>query len=247
MDASDTVRSLLDHGMERTRAGHFGEAGRCFLQVLELIDTWPDGPERSTQLSVLGDLCAGAGHPDLALMAVQGLVESPDRRRHPAQHCADLLTLANSWAGLGRTAAAAAVNGAVLALALEHQRYADAASASTNLAILDANAGRLPQSLERLQASLAWLAKDSNPDTDAITRLSLVQVVDAMHADPAIALDASVDLFTRLERHVGPQRWQAAAPAFHRLIERYVAAHPGLDGETWKRNTFPLVFGDGPP
>lgn len=243
--SSESAKSLLDQGVESSRARRFGEAGQYFLQAMELIETWPDGPERSQQLGFAAHLCTRAGHPDLALMAVQGLLESRERRNNPAEHCADLLTLASSWGGLGRPAAAAAVNEAALAYALEHQRYADAASASTNLAMNDANAGHLPQSLKRLQASLEFLARDSNPDTDAITRLSLLQVIDAMQADPAIALDASADLFTRLERHVGPERWKSAAPAFHRLVDRHIAAHPDLDGEAWKRKTFPLVFRDG--
>lgn len=110
----------------------------------------------------------------------------------------------------------------------------------------DANSGRLPESLKRLRASLEFLAKEANPDTDAITRLSLLQVVDAMHSDPAIALDAAADLFTHLERHVGPDRWKVATPAFHRLVDRHLAAHPEIDAEAWKQKHFPLVFGGGP-
>lgn len=247
MDSSSkAAQAFLNRGIESTRARRFGEAGQRFLQALELIEAWPDGPERSRQLGFAADLFSSTGHPDLALMALQGLLESPERSGNPGQHCADLLTLANSWSRLGRAASSAAVNEVALAHALTHRRFADAASASTNLAMNEANSGCLPEALKRLQESLKLLANDSNPDTDAITRLSLIQVVDAMQADPAIALDASADLFTRLEPHVGPERWESVAPAFNRLVDRYVAAHPDLDAEAWRRKTFPVVFADGP-
>ena len=244
--SSKAVQAILDQAVESSRAQRFGEAGQRFLRAIEYLETWKDGPDRSQQLGFAADLCSRAGHPDLALMALQGLLESHERRSAPVRHCADLLTLANSWSGLGRPAASAAVNATALAHALEHGRFADAASASTNLAMNDANSGRLPEALERLQASLEFLAKDSNPDTDAITRLSLLQVVDAVQADPAIALDAAADLFTRLEQHVGADRWKSASPAFHRLVDRYLASHPELDAESWKRKTYPLAFGDRP-
>jgi len=244
--SSKTVEALLEQAIESTRAQRFGEAGQRFLHAIEYIETLKDGAERSQQLGAIAHLCERTGHPDLALMALQGLLESGMRLNDPAKHCADLLTVANSWSVLGRTAASAAVNEGALVYALEHQRYADAASASTNLAMNDANSGRLPESLKRLQASLEFLAKDPNPDTDAITRLSLLQVVDAMQSDPAIALDAAADLFTRLQRHVGPDRWKIAAPAFHNLVGRYLVAHPEIDAEAWKRKRFPLVFGSRP-
>lgn len=244
--SSQAVEALLEQAIESSRAQRFGEAGQRFLRAIEHLETWKDGPERSQRLGSVADLCACSGHPDLALMALQNLLESGRRRNDPAKHCADLLTLANNWSGLGRTAASAVVNEAALVHALKHRRLADAASASTNLAINDANSDRLPESLKRLRASLEFLAQDSNPDTDAITRLSLLQVVDAMQSDPAIALDAAADLFTRLERHVGPDRWKVAAPAFHRLVDRYLAAHPEIEAEAWKQKRFPLVFGSGP-
>jgi tetratricopeptide (TPR) repeat protein len=244
---SKSVEELLDQAIESSRAQRFGEAGQQFLRAIEHIETWKDGHERSQQLGLTAHLCTRAGHPDLALMALQGLLESSERRSEPGHHCADMLTLANSWIGLGRPAASEAVNRAALAHALEHRRFADAASASTNLAMIAANSGRLPEALKRLQASLEFLAKDSNPDTDAITRLSLLVVVDALQADPAIALDASGDLFTRLKPHVGPDRWKSASQAFHRLVDRYLSSHPEIDAESWKRKTYPLVFGDGTP
>ncbi len=238
-------KTWLNKGIESTNAGHFGEAGQYFLQALEFVESLPEGNDKSEELGVIAELLFRAGHPDLALMALQGLLESEERKSDPVKHCGDLLTLANSWSRLGRAVASSIVNEQVLDLALKYERFADAASASTNLAINDANAGRLPEALNRLQQSLEYLKKQPNPDTDAITRISLIQLVDAMDAEPEIALNASADLFTRLIKYVGPERWGACQSAFHRLVDRYLQAHPELDADTWKKETFPLVFGEG--
>lgn len=240
-----SAQALLDNGIESTKLGRFGEAGLHFLQALELIESWPEGEEKSVEFGSTAELFFSAGHPDLALMALQGLLESKERKSNPVKHCGDLLTLANSWNRLGRPLASSIVNQKALDLALKHGRFADAASASTNLATNDANSGRLSEAIKRLQESLELLKKDSNPETDAITRIALIQVVDAIGAEPEIALDASTDLFTRLIKYVGPDRWKFCENAFHRLVVRYLQAHPELDADTWKKKTFPLVFGGG--
>lgn len=241
MDAA--VERSLEAGIVRTQARRFGEAGHSFLDALTRLEQLPDGKERSRQLGVVADLFARAGHPDLALMALQHMLASPQSRADPRRRCADLLTLGNSWNDLGQAAASEAANRAALEHALAHEVWADAASASTNLAAQLANRGELQAAIDRLQASLGWLRQGSNPDTDAITRLMLIQVIDAAKAPPEIALDAAADLFTRLEPQVGPQRWQGVAPAFDRLVERWLALHPQPDPLAWKRRRFPKVFG----
>jgi tetratricopeptide (TPR) repeat protein len=238
------AEEVLDRAIDLTRARRFGEAGELFFASLQLIEAKPAGPTRSRLLGAAADTYSSAGHPDLGLMAVQVLLESAERRKDPASHCADLLTLANSWSRLGRESASYAVNEMALDHAIAHHGFADAASASTNLALRDANGGNLEKALERLQRSLGYLAKDSFPDTDAITRLTLLQVANAMEVDPTFALEASKDLFSRLAKHVGPQRWNSGpADAFHGLVARYLAKHPTLDADAWKRTNFPVVFG----
>lgn len=241
---SEGAKAVLDRGIDLTNARRFGEAGDVFFNSLQLIEAQADGPARSRLLGSAAGVYSSAGHPDLALMAMQALLESPERRQNPASHCADILTLANSWSQLGREAASYSVNETALAYAIEHRRFADAASASTNLAMRDGNSGNLARALERLQRSLEFLGNDSFPETDAITRLTLLQVVNAMDVDPTFALEASKDLFSRLARHVGPERWNSGpADAFHNLVSRYLAAHPTLDADAWKRANFPIVFG----
>src|SRR5262245_3012781 len=95
--ACESAQRLLGAGLERTRARRFGEASQQFLAALQIIEGMPDTPERARQLGLAADLCASTGHPDIALMALQGLLESGERSSRPERHCAALLTLANSW------------------------------------------------------------------------------------------------------------------------------------------------------
>jgi len=246
-DSSVDVEHAISRAIELTHARQHGAAGQLLLRVLCQIETQPVDADWALRLGKLADVCQLTGHPDLSLMALRDLLGSAAPNVQPSRRCADLLTLANCWTSLGRATAASSVNEAALALAVEHACWADAASASTNLAAFAAGSGQLDIALERLQESLGYLAQDNgNPDTDAITRLALLRVVDALDADPAPALAASADLFTRLAPHVGRERWEEAAPAFQRLVERHLAAHPEIDAQAWKRATFPRVYGDAP-
>jgi hypothetical protein len=240
----EAAERLLDAGIEHTQARRFGAAGQRFLEALAALEALPPGADRSRLLGRAAHSFQSAGHPDLALMALQDNLDSAQSKDDPGRRCADLITLASSWIQLGQAAAGVTVNQAALDHALAHHRWADAASASTNLAGQAANRGDLSGALNRLQASLGWLALEALPDTDAITRLHLIQVVDAAQAPPEIALDAATDLFDRLHSYVGLQRWRGVAPAFHRLVERWLSLHPQPDADGWKRNRFPRVFGE---
>lgn len=137
------VRQLVDAGIEHTQARRFGAAGQRFLEALTALELLPVGADRSRLLGRAADSFARAGHPDLALMALQDILDSEQSKADPGRRCADLLTLANSWNGLRQSAAAMAVNQSALDHALAHHRWADAASASTNLAGQAANRGDL--------------------------------------------------------------------------------------------------------
>ena len=240
-----TFDQWLDRAADCSQSGQHGAAGVALLHALEVAESKSVGSDRTQQLSLLANLCERVGHPDLALMAIKDLLETVNEESDPDQRCTNLLALANSWYQLGQLTAAEVTNEAALAHALAHLRWADAASANTNLAIAAANSGRLQDAHKRLQRSLGYLKKDDgNPDTDAITRLALLNVVDALEVDPKPALDASRCLFTRLAPQVGAARWAQAAPAFHRLVDRYLAGHVELDPLTWKQHTFPAIYGD---
>ena len=183
-----------------------------------------------------------SGHHDLALAAVQDalvLDEQLQDHRHLAE---DLLTQGNIQMQLGRVDDAEVSYERALARSLEHGHMDNAASASTNLAILLANSGRLPQAIARLQESLAYLLEQPHLPTEIHTRLALIQAVDAAQADAAIAVDAARGLFGRPATPVDAPQWQAVEEAFERCLGRYLAEHAELDAQAWKAETFPQLF-----
>ncbi len=240
--AVERARQDVDAGIAAARAGRFDESGTHFYTALQAFERLPDLLVRREEAGSAALVFARCGHPDLALMAVQTAIDLDAQLGNAGAHCADLLNLANLQMSLRQIAACEAANEAALGIALAHQRYGDAASASTNVAIQCANSGRFDQAISRLQASLAHLRQADHPETDVITRLVLIQVSDAAGADPAPAVAAAEDLFGRLATELDPARWQQAEPAFRRCVDRYLADHPEIDGAAWKQQHFASLY-----
>lgn len=233
----------ISTGLAARSNGRLHEAGRYFRKALNEFSRMPDPAQRRAVLGPAALAFESSGHHDLALAAVQDalvLDEQLQDHRHLAE---DLLTQGNIQMQLGRVDDAEVSYERALARSLEHGHLDNAASASTNLAILLANSGRLPQAISRLQESLAYLLEQPHLPTEIHTRLALIQAVDAAQADAAIAVDAARGLFGRPATPVDASQWQAVEEAFERCLARYLAEHAELDARAWKAQVFPQLFG----
>lgn len=232
----------ISTGLAARSNGRLDEAGRYFRKALNEFSRMPDPAQRRAVLGPAALAFESSGHHDLALAAVQDalvLDEQLQDHRHLAE---DLLTQGNIQMQLGRVDDAEVSYERALARSLEHGHMDNAASASTNLAILLANSGRLPQAIARLQESLAYLLEQPHLPTEIHTRLALIQAVDAAQADAAIAVDAARGLFGRPATPVDAPQWQAVEEAFERCLGRYLVEHAELDARAWKAETFPQLF-----
>jgi len=233
----------ISTGLAARSNGRLNEAGRYFRKALNEFARMADPAQRRAVLGPAAQAFESSGHHDLALAAVQDalvLDEQLQDHRHLAE---DLLTQGNIQMQLGRVADAEVSYERALASSLEHGHLDNAASASTNLAILRANSERLPQAIAQLQESLVYLQEQPHLPTEIHTRLALIQAVDAAHADAAIAVDAARGLFARPAAPVDAPQWQAVDAAFQRCLGRYLAEHVELDAVAWKAETFPQLFG----
>ena len=233
----------ISTGLAARSNGRLDEAGRYFRKALNEFSRMPDPAQRRAVLGPAALAFESSGHHDLALAAVQDalvLDEQLQDHRHLAE---DLLTQGNIQMQLGRVDDAEVSYERALARSLEHGHMDNAASASTNLAILLANSGRLPQAISQLQESLAYLLEQPHLPTEIHTRLALIQAVDAAQADAAIAVDAARGLFGRPTTPVDAPQWQAVEEAFERSLGRYLAEHAELDAPAWKAEAFPQLFG----
>lgn len=232
----------ISTGLAARSNGRLNEAGRYFRKALNEFSRMPDPAQRRAVLGPAALAFESSGHHDLALAAVQDalvLDEQLQDHRHLAE---DLLTQGNIQMQLGRVDDAEVSYERALARSLEHGHLDNAASASTNLAILLANSGRLPQAISQLQESLAYLLEQPHLLTEIHTRLALIQAVDAAQADAAIAVEAARGLFGRPPAPVDAPQWQAVEEAFERSLGRYLAEHAELDAPVWKAETFPQLF-----
>ena len=234
---------LINAGIQAAHGGRSDEAGTHFLAALDVFATLPDPAERRGELGPAALAFERMGQHDLALMAVQDALELDQQLNDHRHFAEDLLTLGNIQMNLGHAAEAEKTYERVLVVCLTHGYLDDAASASTNIAILMANSQRMIQAIERLQQSLGYLATQPHPHTEINTRLALIQAVDVQSADPALAIDAAKGLFARRAKELRREEWQTADAAFRRSVERYLAADRKLDGAAWKAENFPQLFG----
>lgn len=233
----------ISTGLAARSNGRLHEAGRYFQKALNEFARVPDPAQRRAVLGPAALAFESSGHHDLALVAVRDALVL-DEQLHDHRHLAeDLLTQGNIQMQLGRVAEAEQSYERALASSLEHDHLDNAASASTNLAILLANSGRLAQAIVQLQKSLAYLQEQPHLPTEIHTRLALIQAVDAAEADAAIAVDAARGLFARPAAPVDALQWQAVEEAFRRCLDRYLAGRADLDAAAWKAETFPQIFG----
>jgi len=230
-------------GIQAAQRGRADDAGQHFLAALDVFAKLPDPAERRGELGPAAMAFERVGHHDIALMAVQDALELDELLNDHRHFAEDLLTLGNIQMNLGRTGEAEATYERALAICLKYGYLDDAASASTNIAILMANSDRMPLAMERLRQSLAYLAKQPHPPTEINTRLALIQAVDIAGADPAWAVDAARGLFERCAKHLRREQWQTADAAFRRSVDRYLSARGNLDGAAWKADNFPRVYG----
>jgi tetratricopeptide (TPR) repeat protein len=231
----------INTGLAARSNGRLSEAGRYFRKALNEYTRVPDPAQRRAVLGPAAQAFESSGHHELALAAVQDallLDEQLQDHRHMAE---DLLTQGNIQMQLKRVEDAEASYMRALASAVEHGHLDNAASASTNLGILLANSGRLPQAIKQLQASLAFLDEQPHLPTEVHTRLALIQAVDAAHADAAIAVEAARGLFGRPSAPVDTPQWKAVEEAFERCVSRYLAERTNLDGQAWMAETFPWL------
>jgi tetratricopeptide (TPR) repeat protein len=227
----------IGDGRRDDGAVHFGAALDAFEAITE--------PEtRRDELSTFAMLCDETGFPDLGLLAAQDavLIGRDLRLRRPL--AVDLLTLGNTQRSLGNTDEAEASYREALSLFIEAKSWADAASASTNIALIRANDDDTAAALPLLENSLEYLEEEAFPDTEFITRAALLQVHhDDPQDDPAPAIENARLLCDRFWPTMSREHRGYAEGLLGPVIDRYLAAHPLLDSSSWKAANFPAVYG----
>jgi tetratricopeptide (TPR) repeat protein len=238
--SQDKVRA----GVAAIRQGRKDEAGLYLLRALQYLDDVQDLRERRNLLSEVSEFFLSAGFEDLALMAVLDALEADKQLDFERGLVKDSMTYANIHTRLENLEQAGASYRSILDRCLKNGDYANAASASTNLAGILANENYLGEATQLLENSLEYLKVEDFRDTEINTRLMLIQVLELRKTDPQRTFDEARTLLDRFANDLPPQYREVLAQFVESALKRCSQDRLDVDVEEWKRREFPELCGD---
>lgn len=228
---------LARHAKRRSVA-----AGELFEAILLAMSAEP-GPFRQVELTKLAVHCRTLWFEDLSLFAfVQAARESENMGEHERASTL-MIEVGSLYSRLANLDEAAHWYQRARADGLAHSCYANAASASTNLATLAMAREDWPAAHQLASDSLDFLCRQPSPRTEAITRAVLILLAEHLDRPIDEALDHARTLFGALAKAPVPEQVRKdAAAALDRLVQKYLSAHPEVDGPTWKHAQLPALW-----
>jgi tetratricopeptide (TPR) repeat protein len=234
------VRDAANRGISQMKLGRRDRAAVEFDAALNATEAIGTDEARREEVSVLATLFANYGFHDLALLAAEDAVDLDRSLGLEAELTGDLLAVGNAHTNLDNEAKAEAAFNEAQSIALRLERWGDAASATTNLAGMNANRGQLKQAADMLQTSLGYLARERFDETEINTRITLLQVLELSDGDLAVALTNATTLCGSFWKEIPPHARDVVATFVNRLISRYGAAHADARTPAWKATHFPM-------
>lgn len=244
MTSDSVARSQAEvgAGIQAHNEGRRDDAGIHFWRALASLDGVREPRERRSLYSEIAGIFARGGYNDLALMAVQDAIDAARRLGDEKALAADLMEYANTHLRLGNRDEAEATYRSLLKRCVARRDFANAASASTNLAAILANDGYLADAIDLLENSLEYLERVSFPDTELNTRLALVQALDLAGGPPGRILEVARVLVDRFLDELPPPLVERVTKAVDGAIERHVREHPELSAEHLKERDFARLY-----
>jgi tetratricopeptide (TPR) repeat protein len=237
----DEVRSAANRGIQALKERRPEQASADFAGALAAVANVPEAAGRRDETTALAQLFSRAGFADLAFLAYEDAIYLDKQLGLKPQLGLDLLEAGNATSQLGNEAEAEGYYRDALDILVAAKRFANAASASTNLGGSLANRGLVAEGIALLQQSLEYLAQAPFPDTELQTRFGLLQLYEHVGYDVDRSVDNAAQLFARFYETFRPEQREVAETAVRQLIDRYCAAHPEVDCQTWKAATFPQL------
>jgi hypothetical protein len=236
--AVDTAGRAFRDERRRVASGQLFDAIQIALNA-------PPGELRLKELVRLGQFCMQVRFEDLGLVALVDAVAELEAAGDYRAAGNVMLDVASTFAQLLNVDEAVHWNQRALTTSLEHSHYANAASASTNLAMQFAYILQdLPRAHELALASLDYLKREAFPHTETVTRALLTILADKLDRPAEEAISIARPLFDSLrDIKVSDQLRREAVEAIENLARRHLAAHPELDAAAWRRVQLPELWG----
>src|SRR5450759_404862 len=150
-------RNEVNAGLSLIQQGQKEDAGRHFMEALDCYESIQDPHQKRDELAVIAVMFTKIGIYDLSLMAIQDAIELDKQLNDQHLLAEDMITLGNINQSLGNLQKAEASQREALKISLKYKYYDDAASASTNLAIILWNQDRMDEAVKLLKNSLEYL------------------------------------------------------------------------------------------
>lgn len=233
---------LIQRGIAAQNELRFDDAGLLFWRALTCIDASPDLKERRDQSFQLASFFLRATHEDLALLAISDTIRLDEKLKDDSSLNSHLIFYGNVHMRLGNMDEAKATFADVVERCLKIDDYADAASASTNLAMMTANSGDGAGAIKLLRNSLKYLAKKPFPETEFITHITMIQTVAIHHGDPALAVESGIAIGKNFSERVTDDIRQLLVQPLQAAVETYLKKKPQPNPETWKQKNLAWIY-----
>lgn len=235
-------KQAMERFIDAHKSGRRDLAGVHAMTALESFSKIADKQRRREELRPLAVLFQRGGVEDLALVVLSRLVVIEQALENHQGVTSALLDIGNIYTGMENYDDARSYAERALDVALENGNFADAASASTNVASVFARRGDYESALPRLRRSLELLRKAENPHSEFITRALLIELLDKVGSNTDEAFAVARPLFGRLSSFAVQIQSQLVE-----MLERIADRHPAVSDHTdlieWKAKALPELWG----
>lgn len=233
---------LIQQGLAAQNQYRFDDASVFFWHALTCIAAAPDPKERRDQSFQLASFFLKVTHEDLALLAISEAIRLDEQLKEHKALVSDLILYGNIHMRLGNTEEAKATFADVIERCLKVEDYGDAASASTNLAMLTANSGDGAGAINLLSKSLQYLTKKPFPTTEFITHITMIQAVHLHAGDPALAVESGIAIGKKFTDRLTDEHRQVLVQPLQNAVEAYLKKKPQPNPEVWKKENLGWIY-----
>ena len=230
-----------NEGIEALKHNHREEAGIFFYNALDHFEAIEEMAERRDELGPFGLFLDRVGYPDMALMAAQAAVELDKKMGNQRQLAEDTNTCGNAHLHLGNNEEALSLYRQALNICLENGDFDNAASASTNIALIIGNRGEMGEAIKMMYKSLEYIEKKPNPSTEIITRIALTQALEVEGREPLEVFSVARPI-ARFGDRLRPDQWEGLRGPLEQTVTRYNRCHPESSAQSVKQEYLPNIF-----
>lgn len=242
VDTLSHIRAEIDRGIEALNVRDRDRAIDHFQRALDGLDGVADLKSRRDEFAKMAMLFCQLDVADLGLLAAREAVAIDEQLNDRNLLGQDILLCGTAMGTLGNLAAAEQAYRDGRQIFIEDENWANAASATTNIAILVGQED-IKQGIELLEESLVYLERQEFPDTEITTRIALIQALVVDHRPPERVFEVATGLFERFLDRLRPDQRENSIGPLEQVIDRHLAKHPEVDPAVWKAQKFPMLYG----